>query len=62
MIKVLIDMFKTPSAEVLAQKELEDAKRELLKAHSHEEFYRRLKEYNQDRVRRLTATVQGGGR
>lgn len=62
MISHIIDMFKTPTAEVLAQKELEEAKRELLKAHTSEEFYRRMKEYNQDRVRRLTDTVQKGAK
>lgn len=54
MVKELIETFRKPSAEQLAQRELEEAKRELLKAQTHQEFYKRVADYNEDRVRRLS--------
>lgn len=58
MIKELVESFRKPSAETLAQRELEEAKRSLLNAQSHQEYYKRLADYNEDRVRRLTGYLK----
>ena len=42
----------------LALQELDEAKRELLKAHSGFEYARRIVEYHNDRVKRLTSYIQ----
>jgi predicted outer membrane protein len=50
--------FKTPSAYELAIKELEEAKRELLRALSGQDYVKRMVEYHQDRVKRLTEYLE----
>lgn len=57
----LLSIFTKPSARALAQRELEDAQRELLSAQSACEYSRRIAEYNTDRIRRLTAFLKGEG-
>jgi hypothetical protein len=47
-------MFYVPSAEVLALRELEEAKRELLAMQTAKDYSGRMVEYNMDRIRRLT--------
>jgi len=49
--------FRVPSADILAIKELEEAKRELLRSQSAQDYAKRMVEYHQDRVKRLTAYV-----
>ena len=56
-MKIFRDIFRTPSAYELAVKELEDAKRQLLEAHSRVEWSTRMMQYNADRVQRLTEYV-----
>lgn len=46
-------MFKTPQADVLAQRELESAQRELLQAHSQKEYWEQMVVYQTKRVNRL---------
>lgn len=58
IVKDLIETFRKPSAETLALRELEEAKRQLLAAQSHQEYYRRMVDYHQDRVMRLTAYLK----
>jgi hypothetical protein len=58
MVRELIESFRKPSAETLAQRELDEAKRQLLTAQSHQEYYKRLADYNHDRVMRLTAYLK----
>lgn len=53
------DFFKTPTAEELAIKELEEAKRELLRALSGQDYANRIVQYHQDRVKRLSEYVNG---
>lgn len=58
MIKeFIINSFRLPTADVLAVKELEEAKRELLRSQSAQDYAKRMVEYHQDRVKRLTAYV-----
>jgi hypothetical protein len=61
MIRDFLETFRKPSAEVLAQRELEEARRSLLNAQSHYEYYKRLADYNADRVHRLTGYLRPKG-
>ena len=58
-IKQITQVFRTPSADVLAVQELEDARRQLLSALSAKEYATALVCYHSDRVTRLTKTVKG---
>ncbi len=49
--------FVTPSAEVLAVGELDDAKRSLLEAQSNREYADAMCKYHDARIKRLTAYV-----
>ena len=59
MFKSLNPFYK-PSPRELAQREMEDAQRELLSAQSAADYARRMSEYHADRIRRLTAFLNGG--
>ena len=56
-VEFIRDSFRMPSAEVMAIKELELAKRELLQMQTAKDYSSRMVEYNQDRIRRLTAHI-----
>ena len=56
----IIQVFRTPTADVLAVQELEDARRQLLSALSAKEYASALVTYHSDRVVRLTETVKSG--
>lgn len=56
----LIDMFKLPTVREQAERELQEAQRELLAAESACEYARRIAEYQKDRIRRLTAFIGSG--
>jgi len=60
MFNKLMEMFRTPSAEVLALKELEEAERSLLEAQTSQEYSKRMAEYHNDRIKRLTAYLHLG--
>lgn len=47
--------FKRPSAEILARRELEEARRELLAAQSAAEYAQQMATYHEARIARLTA-------
>ena len=53
------DYFKTPSPEELAAKELDEARRELLKALSGQDYANRIVQYHEDRIKRLTEYLHG---
>mgnify|MGYP000337787929 CR=1 FL=1 len=54
MIREFIETFRRPSAEVIAQRELEDAKRELLSAQSAAEYAKNMANYHKERIVRIT--------
>ena len=54
MFKHIFDTFRKPSARMLAQRELEDAQRDLLVSQTQTEYYSAITQYNVDRVARLT--------
>jgi hypothetical protein len=58
MIDKLKDYFRLPSPKELAAKELEMAQRKLLEALSANEYAKRMAEYHQDRIKRLTAYLK----
>lgn len=62
MIKAFIEIFRKSSPLELARQELEDAQRDLLHSQSNQEFARRMTEYNQDRIRRLSKYVADAGK
>lgn len=61
MFDKLIEMFRAPSAEVLAMRELEQAERSMLEAQTSQEYAKRMTEYHNDRIKRLTAYLHIGG-
>ncbi len=54
MFEQLSEIMRPPSAESMAQKEFEDASRELLKAQSAKEYAEALVTYQKARVERLS--------
>ena len=58
MIDQIKDYFRLPSAKELAAKELAEAQRKLLDALTSQEYAKRMAEYHQDRIKRLTAYLK----
>ncbi len=58
MKEFLFSLLRVPTADVMAVRELEEAKRELLRSQSAQDYAKRMVEYHQDRVKRLTAYVE----
>jgi hypothetical protein len=58
MLDLIKDYFRLPSAKEIAAKELESAQRKLLDALSAQEYARRMADYHQDRIKRLTAYLK----
>lgn len=59
-MRKIFDIFTTPTAQKIAERELATAKRELLLAESTKEYATRIVEYQKDRVRRLSASIASG--
>lgn len=57
-LRALRDLFRVPTPAELAQRELEEAERELLKAQSGREYADAMVTYQQRRVTRLRAYVE----
>lgn len=53
------EYFRTPTPEELAAKELDEAKRELLRALSGQDYANRIVQYHEDRIKRLTEYLHG---
>ena len=58
-MKSLLSLFRKPSAETLAQIELDEAKRQLLEAQSAAEYRNAMVEYHRRRIARLQTILQG---
>jgi len=54
MIKVILNALRKPSAQAIAIKELEEAKRALLLAQSSAEYATQISQYHIARIKRLT--------
>ena len=59
LIEYIKNLYKTPSAEVIALGELEDAKRKLLEAQSGREYADSMVKYHEARIKRLTTYIRG---
>ena len=59
MINELKKLWTTPSAEVLALKELEESKRGLLEAQTAREYAEGMCKYREAQIKRLTAYIKG---
>jgi len=59
MIEKLKEFFRTPDANALAQRELEEARRELLRSMSAQDYFNRIVQYHEDRIKRLTEYLNG---
>ena len=59
MIEELKKLWATPSAEVLALRELEDSKRRLLEAQTAREYAESMCKYREAQIKRLTAYIKG---
>lgn len=57
-MKKLFDLFRTPTAQQLADRELASAQRELLSAQSSQEYAARIVDYNLARIKRLSGRAQ----
>ena len=55
LIHYLKKVYTTPSAETIALRELEEAKRQLLEAQSGREYADSMCKYHEARIKRLTA-------
>ena len=53
----LASLFRMPSADVMAVKELEEAKRELLQMQSAQEYSKAMCAYQTEKIKRLTAYI-----
>ena len=59
MINELKKMWATPSAEVMALKELEESKRKLLEAQTNREYADSMVKFREAQIKRLTAYIKG---
>lgn len=54
MLKSIMNVWKTPSPESIALRELEQAKRSMLQAQIAKEFAKSMVKYHDARIRRMT--------
>ena len=54
-MKVLIDLFRVPSAKTLAQRQIEESEREWVKHLAASEYHQAMMRYHSDVVRQLKA-------
>ncbi len=54
----LVRMLQPPTTIKLAEEELEQAKRELLRAHSAQEYARHMANYHHERIERLIDFIE----
>lgn len=53
-MKIIRNLFRTPSIEAIALRELEAAKRDLLQMQDTQEYAAKMVEYHQGKINRLT--------
>ena len=58
MIKEFLQTFRKPSAASIAQRELEEAQRQLLSAQSAAEYAAQMSVYHAARIKRLTTYIK----
>ena len=58
MIREFYEMFRKPSPQILAQRELEEAQRKLLEAQTGRDYAESMVSYREKQVRRLQAQIK----
>ena len=58
LITALKLLYAPPSPEVIALRELEESRRELLSAHTQQEYSLKMVEFHKGKVKRLTAFLK----
>lgn len=58
IFRLIKSTYSVPSAETIALRELEDARRQLLQAQSNQEYSAKMAEYYQGKVKRLTSYLR----
>jgi hypothetical protein len=58
MIRELKKLWATPSPETIALRELEESQRELLNAHTQQEYAAKMVEFHKGKIKRLTAFLK----
>ena len=58
MIREFFEMWRKPSPQVLAQRELEEAQRKLLEAQTGRDYAESMVSYREKQVRRLQAQIK----
>ena len=58
MKKFFVNAFRKPSAEMVAQIELDDCKRGLLEAQRMRDYYMKIAEFHEVRINRLTQMLR----
>lgn len=57
MIKMIVTLFRKPSAEMLAQQEYEDARRSLLQCQRMRDYYDNMTNFHTTRINRVKALL-----
>jgi anti-sigma28 factor (negative regulator of flagellin synthesis) len=60
MIRDFIEVFRKPSVDVIAQRQLDDARRSLMNAHESLEYAKAMVQFNEERIKRLKQTIKDG--
>ena len=58
IIGTIKSLYAPPSPETLALRELEESRRELLAAHTQQEYAAKMVEFHKNKIKRLTAFLK----
>lgn len=58
IINTVKTLYAPPSPETLALRELEESRRELLAAHTQQEYAAKMVEFHKNKIKRLTAFLK----
>ena len=58
IINTIKALYAPPSPETLALRELEESRRELLAAHTQQEYAAKMVEFHKNKIKRLTAFLK----
>lgn len=58
IINTIKSLYAPPSPETLALRELEESRRELLAAHTQQEYAAKMVEFHKNKIKRLTAFLK----
>ena len=59
IINTLKSLYAPPTAETLALRELEQSRRDLLSAHTQQEYSTKMVEFHKTKIKRLSAFLKG---